>query len=89
MSLTTGVSVVKAVFTGNETNGSVSIPGLLAGDVAFAGVFTGGSPLETNVDWAPLSGFYEKVVSVADEFQQISSTDVSTFTFTVYFLRGV
>lgn len=86
--ITAPAIAVKATFSGATASGAISVPGLQTGDVIVAGTFTGGTTT-TPSDWSPFSSGYEKVITVADEIQQMTSGDWSSLTFTLYLLRGV
>lgn len=76
--VTTGTpTIVKAILSGNSGQGSVSVPGLLIGDVV--------------LKFLPFSfeNGFEPVVTVDDQFQQSRDLDWSGVELTVYFLRGV
>lgn len=76
--VTTGsATVVKAVFNGLSTNGSIQIPGLNIGDVIVRCIPDGF-----------VSGF-EPAVTVAGQLQQSANLDWSSVQFTAYLLRGV
>ncbi|WP_143155724.1 MULTISPECIES: hypothetical protein [Burkholderia] len=70
-------TVIKAVFQGLSSPGSVSVQGLQVGD-AIIKIIPNGFEL----------GF-EEVVSVAGQVQQTTLLDWSSVQFTFYLLRGV
>jgi len=88
MTVTVTGNLVKATLIGGTASGPVSVPGLEVGDVVFTGVFTVGTTT-TPTDWQPFISSYEKVISVADEFQQINPGDLSVLSLTLYLLRGL
>lgn len=75
-------AIGRADFGGNNGAGSVSVPGLKVGDlVIFYAQAPGG--------WQQPGATFESVVSVADEIQQLSSSNLSGQNFTVLVLRAV
>lgn len=75
-------AIGRADFNGVNGAGAVSVPGLDVGDlVTFYAQAPGG--------WQTPGGIFEDVISVAGEIQQISSNDLSPYTFTILFLRAV
>ncbi|WP_146125771.1 hypothetical protein [Burkholderia ambifaria] len=75
--IVSSVLLVQATFCGGSSTGSISVPGLNAGDVLLR--------------FAP-GGFeygFEPVVSLADQIQQNAALDWSSVLITAYFLRGV
>lgn len=80
MSVTTS-GLVHATFVGDATGGAghaASVPGLKVGDILLANTANG------NVY---LSGWFEPVVTVADELQQ-AVADLSTVTLNAVLFRG-
>lgn len=65
---------VKAVFTGLNGSGTVSIPGVKAGDIIF-----------TPSNW--LGSFENTPLAADDQIQQYSASDLSAITITLYLLR--
>lgn len=81
-------SFVRASFNGRSGAGAISVPGLEVGDVViwFA---LGASPPYEVADGQITSTYIEGVVSVADELQQVLTSDFSSVTYNIICLRGV
>lgn len=80
MSVTTS-GLIHATFVGDATGGAghaASVPGLKVGDILLANTANG------NVY---LSGWFEPVVTVDDEIQQVAA-DLSASTFSAVLFRG-
>jgi hypothetical protein len=75
-------SLVTVSFTALSGAGSISVPGLMPGDVIMTGLIN-----DVNV-WGGFSSLFEPVVSVANELQQLSGNLVGP-TFTLYLIRPV
>jgi hypothetical protein len=69
--------MAEVVTPGNTGEGALSLPGLKAGNAILRIIPEG---FETG---------FEAVVTVDDQFQQLSSFDWSTVSLTLYLLRGV
>lgn len=82
----TVTAFVKATFTGGTGTGPVSVPGLQVGDRVIGHYYPGG-PSGAEAFIGPGS-IWECSVSVADQLQQLSSTDFSMFTIEARLLRG-
>ena len=68
--------LVKAVFVGRNGAGAISVPGLQVGDTVLQ---------YQNGNWA--GSFDFPAITVADEIQQSSGSDLSAVTFTLFLLR--
>lgn len=77
MSVTLSTVFVKAEFNGRNGSGAISVPGLQVGDTAI--VDLNGH----NV----IGGSFEQIVSVADEIQQLSGSDLSGQTYRFFLVR--
>lgn len=75
-------AIGRADFTGRNGAGAVSVSGLKVGDLV---IFYRQSP----GGWGQPGGSFESVISVADEIQQLSSSDYSAQNFTILMLRAV
>jgi NADPH:quinone reductase-like Zn-dependent oxidoreductase len=78
----TFTAIGRADFGGRIGAGSVSVPGLKAGDQVFFYCQNPGG-------WQQPGGLFEAKISVNDEIQQLVSSDLSAQTFTVLFFRSV
>ena len=75
-------SVITITFSGLSNSGSISVPGLSIGDIVVNGSVNGLSV------WPSFASFFEPVISVANQFQQLGGNLVGP-TFTVYLIRPV
>lgn len=77
-------ALVHATFTGNNLAGTISVPGLQAGDPVVLVQDLGGGALY------PSSGsfYFETVISTDDQLQQSANIDLSSHTFKIYVFRG-
>lgn len=74
--------LVTATFSGLSAAGAITISGLAVGDVIVTGTVNG-LPL-----WNSFAPFFESVVSVAGELQQLSGDMVGP-TFVIYLIRPI
>jgi hypothetical protein len=75
-------SVITATFSALDGPGSISLSGLLAGDIVVNGSVNGLSV------WSSFASYFEPVVSVNGELQQTGG-DLTGPTFVVYFIIPV
>ncbi len=73
-------SLVTANFNALSAAGPISIPGLAVGDIVLNGTVNGLSL------WGSFSTFFEPVVSVSGQLQQLSG-NLTSPNFVVYFIR--
>jgi hypothetical protein len=77
--------LVKATFPGRNGSGTISVPGLKAGDVVLN--VTGGGGIYTAASNGGTSP-WEFIISVDDEIQQIQNADFSPVTIEAVLFRG-
>lgn len=76
--------VGSATFTGRNGAGSISVPGLVAGDKVVVSSY---DP-NLGVGYEPPGTLFESTISVDDEIQQLTG-NFSTSTCSILFFRGV
>lgn len=80
-------ALISVTFDMLASPGGISIPGLEVGDVMLSLSSVNTSSPNGNASFMG-SGFFEAIVSVADEIQQNVSTSPAGNTFTAVFFRG-
>lgn len=74
--------VFNASFSGKNGSGAISVPGLAVGDIVLAAVQDSSTVFDHG------NNPFENVVSVADEIQQVNSSDLSANSYEVVVFRG-
>ena len=77
MSVTLSTVLVKAEFTGQSSSGAISVPGLQVGDTAIVDL-NGHNVIGSS---------FEQIISVADQIQQLSGSDLSSQTYKFFMVR--
>jgi hypothetical protein len=74
-------SLVRASFNGRNGSGSISLPGLKAGDLVFWMLLNGIA--------GSFAGDFEPIISVDDEIQQLQAANFSSQSVDILVLRGL